>query len=155
RPVRCIRRHDAQPDRPSDRDHRHDDGRLSFAIASHQCCDELVQCVDWPGGSQMSAEAPSYVARALTQPEPPPAMRAGGAVPIGSRLLNSPFNAALTVVSAVLVVLVLWPAARFLFVDAVWDGANRADCLPETAGHPVGACWLFIKAKLPQLMYGF
>jgi general L-amino acid transport system permease protein len=103
----------------------------------------------------MSAAAPSYVARALTEPEPPPALRAGGTVPIGSRFLNSPFNAALTAVSAALVVLVLWPVARFLFVDAVWNGDSRVDCLPETAGHPVGACWPFIKAKLPQLMYGF
>ena len=103
----------------------------------------------------MSAVQPSYVTRALTEAEPPPAARAGGAVAIGSRLLNRPFNAALTAVSAVLVVLVLWPAARFLFVDAIWDGASRVDCLSETVGHAVGACWPFIKAKFPQLMYGF
>jgi general L-amino acid transport system permease protein len=103
----------------------------------------------------MSAAQPSYVTRALTEAEPPPAVRAGGAVAIGSRLLNRPFNAALTAVSAVLVVLVLWPAARFLFVDAIWDGASRVDCLSETVGHAVGACWPFIKAKFPQLMYGF
>jgi general L-amino acid transport system permease protein len=37
----------------------------------------------------------------------------------------------------------------------VWDGASRVDCLPETAGHPVGACWPFIAAKFDQFMYGF
>lgn len=103
----------------------------------------------------MSAVQPSYVTRALTEAEPPPAARAGGAVAIGSRLLNRPFNAALTAVAAVLVVLVLWPLARFLFVDAIWHGASRVDCLSETVGHAVGACWPFIKAKFPQLMYGF
>jgi general L-amino acid transport system permease protein len=103
----------------------------------------------------MSAAQPSYVTRALTEPEPPPAVRAGRAIPISSRLLNRPFNAALTAVAAVLVVLVLWPLARFLFVDAIWHGASRVDCLSETVGHAVGACWPFIKAKFPQLMYGF
>jgi general L-amino acid transport system permease protein len=103
----------------------------------------------------MSVAQPSYVARALTEPEPPPAPRAGGAVLSGSQLLARPLNAALTAASAVLAVLVLWPAARFLFVDAVWDGASRVDCLPETVGHAVGACWPFIKAKFPQMMYGF
>jgi general L-amino acid transport system permease protein len=103
----------------------------------------------------MSAAQPSYVTRALTEPEPPPAVRAGRAIPISSRLLNRPFNAALTAVAAVLVVLVLWPLARFLFVGAIWHGASRVDCLSETVGHAVGACWPFIKAKFPQLMYGF
>jgi general L-amino acid transport system permease protein len=103
----------------------------------------------------MIAAQPSYVARALTEPEPPPVVRARDAVLFGSRLFDRPFNAALTVTAAVLAVLVLWPVARFLFVDAIWDGASRVDCLSETVGHPVGACWPFIKAKFPQLMYGF
>jgi general L-amino acid transport system permease protein len=103
----------------------------------------------------MIAAQPSYVARALTEPEPPPAARAGRAVLFGSRLLDRPLNAALTAIAAVLAVLVLWPVARFLFVDAIWDGASRLDCLSETVGHPVGACWPFVKAKFPQLMYGF
>jgi general L-amino acid transport system permease protein len=103
----------------------------------------------------MTAAQPSYVARALTEPEPPPVLRAAGTVPIGSRLLNRPFNATLTAMTAALAALALWPVARFLFVDAVWDGASRVDCLSETVGQPVGACWPFIKAKFPQLMYGF
>jgi general L-amino acid transport system permease protein len=37
----------------------------------------------------------------------------------------------------------------------VWQGADRADCLPETVGRPVGACWPFIAAKFNQFMYGF
>ncbi len=33
--------------------------------------------------------------------------------------------------------------------------ASRDDCLPETLGREVGACWPFIRAKFDQLMYGF
>ncbi len=44
---------------------------------------------------------------------------------------------------------------RFLLIDAVWNGSSRADCLPETAGREVGACWPFITAKFAQFMYGF
>ncbi len=54
-----------------------------------------------------------------------------------------------------IVALLLWPTVRFLFIDAVWDGASRIDCLSETIGREVGACWPFIKAKFAQFMYGF
>ena len=49
----------------------------------------------------------------------------------------------------------VWPAIRFLLIDAVWDGSSRVDCLAETVGRPVGACWPFIAAKFAQFMYGF
>jgi general L-amino acid transport system permease protein len=103
----------------------------------------------------MSATKPSYVRRSLAEPEPPPTMRATGFGPIGSRVLDRPFNAVVTAISAVVLVLVLWPLTKFLFIDAVWDGASRVDCLSETVGRTVGACWPFITAKFPQLMYGF
>ena len=50
--------------------------------------------------------------------------------------------------------LVVVPASKFLFIDAVWSGAGRNDCLAK-AGTAVGACWPFIAAKLRQLAYGF
>jgi general L-amino acid transport system permease protein len=52
-------------------------------------------------------------------------------------------------------IVVLPPLVRFLIIDAVWDGASRIDCLPETLGRPVGACWPFVAAKFRQFMYGF
>ena len=36
---------------------------------------------------------------------------------------------------------------QFLIIDAVWTGSSRVDCLPETVGREVGACWPFITAK--------
>jgi general L-amino acid transport system permease protein len=97
----------------------------------------------------------SYVRRSLTEIEPPEVPQARRFAFAREHLFNSPLNAALTLASMVLIALVLWPAVRFLLVDAVWDGASRVDCLPQSAGHEVGACWPFIKAKFRQLMYGF
>jgi general L-amino acid transport system permease protein len=64
-------------------------------------------------------------------------------------------NAFLTVASLWIAWSLLWPAIRFLLIDAVWDGAGRADCLEETVGRPVGACWPFVAAKFRQFIYGF
>jgi len=98
---------------------------------------------------------PAYIRRSLAEPEPPPTARQGSVALLRARLFDRPSNVALTLISAAIVVVLLWPAVRFLLIDAVWDGASRVDCLPETVGRGVGACWPFIKAKLPQLMYGF
>jgi general L-amino acid transport system permease protein len=50
---------------------------------------------------------------------------------------------------------VIWPTFRFLILDAVWSGTSRTDCLAESVGREVGACWPFIAAKFQQFMYGF
>ncbi len=103
----------------------------------------------------MPANYPSYVRRSLTEPEPPPVATQGGLTFIRARLFDTPLNGALTILTGAIVGLLVWPAVKFLFIDAVWEGASRIDCLPQTIGREVGACWPFIKAKLPQLMYGF
>jgi general L-amino acid transport system permease protein len=97
----------------------------------------------------------AYIGRSLAKPEPPPADRRGSLALMRARLFDRPLNVMLTLASGALIALLAWPTMRFLFIDAVWEGTSRLDCLAETAGHPVGACWPFITAKLPQLMYGF
>jgi general L-amino acid transport system permease protein len=98
---------------------------------------------------------PSYVRRALAEPEPPPAASRGPLALLQVRLFDGAFNTILTVVSAAIVVALVWPAVKFLLIDAVWTGSSRVDCLQETVGREVGACWPFIIAKLAQFMYGF
>jgi general L-amino acid transport system permease protein len=68
---------------------------------------------------------------------------------------NGPLNTALTLFSLYLIWRLGWPTIRFLFIDAVWEGSSRVDCLPETVGHEVGACWPFIEARFSQFIYGF
>src|SRR5262249_12778115 len=154
RPVRGLRRHHAAPDRPSDRNHRHHHGGLSCHLAFHQRADELVQR-PYPGGGTLMAvgSQPSYIRRAVLEPEPPAASAAATAR-TRARLFDGPFNTALTLVGIVIVVALVWPTVKFLLIDAVWTGSSRVDCLPETAGREVGACWPFIKAKFAQFMYG-
>jgi len=71
------------------------------------------------------------------------------------RIIATWRDVVLTALSLYLIWTLGWPALKFLFLDAVWTGSSRADCLAETAGHPVGACWPFIAAKFPQFVYGF
>jgi general L-amino acid transport system permease protein len=72
-----------------------------------------------------------------------------------TRLFNSPAYVLLTIVSALVIWFTVVPALRFMFVDAVWSGHDRDACLAQNAGHPVGACWPYIAAKMNQLIYGF
>ena len=97
----------------------------------------------------------SYIRRALVEPEPPPMAGGNAFTSMRARLFDGAFNTALTLLSAVIIAALLWPTLKFLVVDAVWTGSSRVDCLPETVGREVGACWPFIAAKFAQFMYGF
>jgi general L-amino acid transport system permease protein len=104
----------------------------------------------------MTATAASgFVRGEMIAPVPPPRVHASALGWIKARLFNSVGNSLLTVLGIAFVVALAWPVLRFLLLDAVWRGTERADCLPEAVGHQVGACWPFIAAKLDQLMYGF
>jgi general L-amino acid transport system permease protein len=103
----------------------------------------------------MALTEPTYVRRALAEPKPPPVMSRGPLARTRTHLFDGVFNATLTAVSAVIAAMLVWPTVKFLIVDAVWTGSSRVDCLPETLGREVGACWPFIKAKFAQFMYGF
>jgi general L-amino acid transport system permease protein len=85
----------------------------------------------------------------------PPRSAVGTIAWLRQRLFGSVLNAVATVLSAAIIAALVWPTIRFMLIDAVWVGASRVDCLPETVGRPVGACWPFITAKFAQFMYGF
>lgn len=97
----------------------------------------------------------AFVRQQMVAPIEPP--RASVGVPgwLRQRLFGSLLNSIVTLLSALLIAALVWPAIRFMLVDAVWQGASRTDCLAETLGRPVGACWPFIAAKFAQFMYGF
>jgi general L-amino acid transport system permease protein len=96
-----------------------------------------------------------FVRQQLVAPMEPPRPSAGAPAWLVQRLFSSVLNAIVTLVSAAILAALIWPAIRFLLIDAVWDGSSRVDCLAETVGRPVGACWPFIAAKFQQFMYGF
>ncbi len=99
--------------------------------------------------------ASSFVRTELTEPRRAPVKTTGVVGFVRERLFSTPFNIMLTIVSALLLWFTIVPAVKFLIVDAVWRGTDRAACLQENAGHVVGACWPFIQAKFDQFVYGF
>ncbi|PHQ72254.1 MAG: amino acid ABC transporter permease [Sneathiella sp.] len=80
---------------------------------------------------------------------PPPTSEAGVIGWIKNNLVSSPLNVVLTVIS----IYVVWIAASnlisYAFINANFAGDSRADCTGT------GACWVFIKVRFGQIMYGF
>src|SRR5262249_49727021 len=151
-----VRRHNPEPDRSGDRDHRHHHGRLSRALALHQRDHELLQLAAEPESRYMSdIAAPTFVRQDLVPTRAAPVKTTGFVGFLRTRLFNSPTNILLTVVGALLIYFTVVPALRFLLVDAVWQGSDRNACLEQKAGHAVGACWPYIAAKIDQFIYGF
>jgi general L-amino acid transport system permease protein len=104
----------------------------------------------------MSEQAASVFVRQELVPQRVAPIKTTGLIGlVRTRLINSPTNIILTIVSALLLWFTVIPTVKFLLVDAVWQGKDRNACLGENAGHVVGACWPFIAAKFSQFMYGF
>lgn len=97
----------------------------------------------------------AFVRQQLIDPKAPPLLSVGIPAWLREKLFSSIFNAVVTLLSVVVLVALVWPAVKFMLIDAVWQGTSRTDCLAETVGRPVGACWPFIAAKFGQFMYGF
>ncbi len=64
-------------------------------------------------------------------------------------LFSSPLNAALTLLALYLLYLIIPPVIEWAFLKADWQGASRDDCVSG------GACWVFIRVRLDQFLYGF
>ncbi len=64
------------------------------------------------------------------------------------RLFGTPFTGFVSVVLFVLIAWIAIPLIRWAVIDATWVGSTRADCAPG------GACWVFIRARFGQFMYG-
>ena len=64
------------------------------------------------------------------------------------RLFGTPFTGFVSVVLAFVIAWLAVPLIRWAVIDATWTGTTRADCAPG------GACWVFIRARFGQFMYG-
>src|SRR5262245_45000178 len=101
------------------------------------------------------AESTTFVRQQLIAPLKPPPSSVGTPAWLRQKLFGSVLNATATLLIALILAALIWPTIRFMFIDAVWDGSSRVDCLEETVKREVGACWPFIAAKFRQFMYGF
>jgi len=68
---------------------------------------------------------------------------------IRANLFATPLSGALTVVMLASLYFLLVPALDWALIQAQWSGGTRAAC----GAH--GACWVFVKARLGQFVYGF
>ena len=65
-----------------------------------------------------------------------------------ARLFGTPVTAVVTLVLALLIAWIAIPIIRWALIDATWRGTTREDCASG------GACWVFIRARFGQFMYG-
>ncbi len=66
-----------------------------------------------------------------------------------ANLFSSPLNAALTVLALLLLYATIPPLIGWAFVAADFAGETRDDCARD------GACWVFVKMRFWQFIYGF
>ena len=64
------------------------------------------------------------------------------------RLFATPLDALATLVCLYIIWRVSVPLIEWLLIDATWNGTTREDCRSS------GACWVFIRARFGQFMYG-
>jgi general L-amino acid transport system permease protein len=80
---------------------------------------------------------------------PPPASIVGVMGWMRQNLFSSPMNTVLTLIGAYLLYILVVPALRWAVFDADFTGSTAQDC----AG--TGACWVYVKVRFGQFMYGF
>jgi len=68
---------------------------------------------------------------------------------VRANLFGSPFDATLTMVTALLLASALVPLIDWAIINATWSGESREDCAPD------GACWVFLRVRFGQFIYGF
>ena len=68
---------------------------------------------------------------------------------VRANLFSSPLNCALTVLALLLIYATVPPVIDWAFVAADFAGETRNDCSRD------GACWVFIKMRFWQFIYGF
>lgn len=77
-------------------------------------------------------------------------MRAAAALPDSwrERLFGTPVTTVVTLLLAAALAWLAVPLIRWALIDATWSGQTRSDC------SGAGACWVFVKARFGQFMYG-
>ncbi len=95
-----------------------------------------------------------FVRDTALEAKPPPASMTGALGWVRENLASTPFNVALTILIALLLIWAIPELLRFLVFDAVWTGADRDACREIVQHRPIGACWPFVWERLPYFIYG-
>jgi general L-amino acid transport system permease protein len=102
---------------------------------------------------QRAAEI-AFVRSATQDPLPPPVVMTGASGWLRANLFSTPLNVALTLFSLFLIVWLVPPTIRYLFIDAVWAGTDREACILTPERPVVGACWAFVRDRIGFFIYG-
>jgi general L-amino acid transport system permease protein len=114
----------------------------------------------------------AFVRSEMLEEAPPPTMQSGAMKWIWENILESmtDFSSVLGAVRSVLMIILTFGAAylayvfinfvlSFAFINAVWEGSDRAVCATEVQGGVradgwFGACWAYVGAYFGQFIYG-
>ncbi len=96
----------------------------------------------------------NFVRQGQIEARPPPAAMTGAIGWLRQNLLSTPFNIALTIVIALLLVWIFRGLLDFLILDAVWSGADRDACREVVQHRTIGACWPFVYERAAYFTYG-
>ncbi len=95
-----------------------------------------------------------FVRREQIAPQPPPVAMTGALGWLRENLLSTPFNIALTILIAALLLWAIPEIVKFMLIDAVWSGTDRDACREMVQHREIGACWPFVWERLPYFIYG-
>ena len=96
----------------------------------------------------------TFVREAAIAPRPAPASMSGAWGWLRENLLSTWLNVTLTILVALLLLWVIPELLKFLFIDAVWTGADRDACREVVQHREIGACWPFVWERWSYFVYG-
>ncbi|MEW9615445.1 amino acid ABC transporter permease [Shinella sp. S4-D37] len=105
------------------------------------------------------AESITYVRDRFLEAEKPPSSDRSAIAWIHRNLFASATDGAMTIVAILAIVWYLPAALNWLFLSAVWTGADRTACLTTEQGGQLpagwsGACWAYVNDRFVQFMFG-
>lgn len=96
----------------------------------------------------------SFLQKTPIASQPPPPAHTGAIGWMRANLFSSPFNIALTILTALLLIWIVPELLRFLIFDAAWTGTDREACINTPQRPDVGACWPFVADRFAYFVYG-
>ncbi|MHB2166143.1 amino acid ABC transporter permease [Alsobacter sp. R-9] len=114
-----------------------------------------MTATEFPGTPMSHRDEPvRFVRQSSVAAAPPPSSVVGPIAWIREHLFTGPVNIALTIILVALALWIVPGLIRFLFIDAVWSGADREACIITEQRPVVGACWAFIWDRAAYFTYG-
>lgn len=90
------------------------------------------------------------------KPQQPSPVRSSGVLGwLRENLFSSVGNTLLTLAGLALLLMIIPPFIQWAVINASWLGDSRQICDEASACGRIGACWVFISARLNVFLYGF